>query len=58
LKGDFCHMGGKKGERRQNDYNFFEIVKKVYEKGINESEVTVQMIMEELKTDLKKIIVD
>jgi hypothetical protein len=51
-------MGGKKVERQQNDYSISEIIKSAYEKGINESEITVQILMEDLKTDLKRLIIE
>ncbi|MCM3569401.1 hypothetical protein [Neobacillus mesonae] len=36
---------------------FFEIVKKAYEKGRNNKEVTLEEIMEELKTDLRNLMI-
>jgi hypothetical protein len=51
-------MRGKKGDGLQNDFNFSEIIKKAYEKGISESDVTIQKLMEDLKTDLKKLIIN
>lgn len=36
-----------------NQEHFFNILKKAYDKGINEKEITVKKIMEELKIDLK-----
>jgi hypothetical protein len=51
-------MGGKKVERQQSDFNFSEIIKKAYEIGVNDSEVTIQKLLDEIKTDLKKLIVN
>lgn len=36
-----------------NQEHFFNILKKAYEKGINEKEITVKKILDELKIDLK-----
>lgn len=33
--------------------HFFNILKKAYDKGINEKEITVKRILDELKIDLK-----
>lgn len=38
---------------KQADFSL--IVKKAYEKGVNESGMTLEKIMEELKTDLKNM---
>jgi hypothetical protein len=37
--------------------DFTRIVKKAYEKGINENEITLEKIMEELKADLKNMMI-
>jgi hypothetical protein len=36
-----------------NQEHFFNILKKAYDKGINEKEITVKKILDELKLDLK-----
>jgi hypothetical protein len=36
-----------------NQEHFFNILKKAYEKGTNEKEITLKKIMDELKIDLK-----
>lgn len=36
-----------------NQEHFFDVLKKAYEKGRNEKEMTVQKILDELKIDLK-----
>jgi hypothetical protein len=36
-----------------NQEHFFNILKKAYDKGINEKEITVKSIMDELKIELK-----
>lgn len=36
-----------------NQEHFFNILKKAYDKGINEKEITVQKILDQLKIDLK-----
>lgn len=41
---------------KQTDNNqelFFDVIRKTYEKGMSEKEITMEKIMEELKTDLK-----
>jgi hypothetical protein len=38
--------------------DFSMIVKKAYEKGVNERGMTLEKIMEELKTDLKNMMVN
>jgi tRNA A-37 threonylcarbamoyl transferase component Bud32 len=43
-------------QMKQTEYNqelFFDAIKKAYEKGMNEKEMTVQKIVEDLKNDLK-----
>lgn len=37
--------------------NFAEIVKKAYERGLKEDEVTVLKLIEELKADLKQLVI-
>ncbi|MEH7130263.1 hypothetical protein V7103_18895 [Neobacillus drentensis] len=40
-----------------NIVNFSEIIKRAYEKGVNENEITLERLMEELKADLKNLMV-
>jgi hypothetical protein len=48
----------RKQERiNQANVDFKKIVKKAYEKGINETEMTVERLLEDLKTDLKQIVI-
>ncbi|MFZ7942480.1 hypothetical protein [Neobacillus sp. 19] len=37
--------------------NFSEIVKNAYDKGVNETEITLEKLMEELKADLRQLVV-
>ena len=37
-----------------NQEHFFDLIKKTYEKGMNEKEITVEKVMADLKEDLKK----
>ena len=37
--------------------DFSDVVKKAYDKGINDSEITLELLMEELKADLKQLVV-
>jgi hypothetical protein len=46
-------MGEKRS--REEQPQFTDIVKKAYDRGISEQEVTVEKLMEELKVDLKKM---
>jgi hypothetical protein len=38
--------------------NFSEIVKKAYEKGRNEDDITLSKLIEELKLDLKNMMIN
>jgi hypothetical protein len=41
---------------KQTEYNqelFFDVIRKAYEKGMNEKEMTVERIVEDLKNDLR-----
>lgn len=40
-----------------NVADFSEIVKKAYDKGTNENEITLEKLMEVLKADLKNLMV-
>ena len=45
---------------KQTEYNqelFFDIIKRAYEKGMNEKEITVARIVEDLKNDLRNTVV-
>ncbi len=48
-----------KEEIKHNPENaaFVAIVKKAYEKGRNETELTLDQLMEDLKADLKNIVI-
>lgn len=37
---------------------FTAIVKKAYDKGRNETELTLEELMEDLKTDLRNLVID
>jgi hypothetical protein len=45
---------GSKQEQLQSCFS--DIVKKAYERGMNEQEVTVQKLIEELKNDLESLV--
>ena len=36
--------------------DFSQIVKKAYDKGVNESEITLEKLIEDLKADLKNLV--
>lgn len=40
-----------------NSADFSEIVKKAYDKGLNEPEITAEKLIEVLKADLKQLVV-
>jgi hypothetical protein len=40
-----------------NQVDFSTIVKKAYERGLNENEMTLEKIINELKTDLKNMMI-
>ncbi|MCM3728953.1 hypothetical protein M3226_25255 [Neobacillus cucumis] len=42
---------------KQNLIDFSQIVKKAYEKGENETELTLEKLMEDLKADLKQLVI-
>nr|WP_263324261.1 hypothetical protein [Neobacillus sp. Marseille-Q6967] len=44
-----------KKDRNALQVDFSEVVKKAYEKGTNEREITVNNLIEEIKTDLKSL---
>lgn len=48
-------MGEKRRREEQPQCGFTDIVKKAYDRGMSEQEVTVEKLMEELKVDLKKM---
>ncbi|MEH7440230.1 hypothetical protein V7182_22540 [Neobacillus drentensis] len=46
----------RKAGKSPNTAEFSEIVKKAYDKGLNENEITLEKLMEELKADLKQLV--
>ena len=44
-------------EAKYNLVDFSQIVKKAYEKGENETEITLEKLIEELKADLKQLVI-
>ncbi|ULT56681.1 hypothetical protein L1999_27220 [Neobacillus drentensis] len=42
---------------KQSFVDFSQIVKKAYEKGENETEITLDKLIEELKADLKQLVI-
>ncbi|MFF2447157.1 hypothetical protein ACFVSW_08630 [Neobacillus sp. NPDC058068] len=44
-------------ESSSNVIEFSEIVKKAYDKGLNEQELTLEKLMEDLKEDLKSLVI-
>ncbi|MEH7503773.1 hypothetical protein V7152_17455 [Neobacillus drentensis] len=44
-------------QNNSNSADFSEIVKRAYDKGINENEITLEKLMEDLKADLKNLLV-
>ena len=37
--------------------DFSEIVKKAYDKGVNETEITLEKLLEDIKADLRQLVV-
>lgn len=50
-------MTAKAESNSSKQADFTRIVKKAYEKGVNENEITLEQIMKELKTDLKNMMI-
>ncbi|MDN3019167.1 hypothetical protein PH210_23625 [Paenibacillus sp. BSR1-1] len=46
-----------KVKNSSNIADFSEIVKKAYEKGVNENEMTLEKLIEDIKADLKNLMV-
>ncbi|MEH7094854.1 hypothetical protein [Neobacillus vireti] len=44
-------------DAKQSLVDFSQIVKKAYEKGENETEITLEKLIEELETDLKQLVI-
>ena len=40
-----------------NSADFSDIVKRAYEKGVNESEITLEKLLEDIKADLRQLVV-
>ncbi|MEH7356270.1 hypothetical protein V7150_22405 [Neobacillus drentensis] len=40
-----------------NTADFSEIVKNAYDKGINETEITLEKLLEDIKADLRQIVI-
>jgi hypothetical protein len=57
LKGRENRELERKTGKNANTVDFSEIVKKAYDKGVNENEITLEKLMEELKADLKQLVV-
>jgi hypothetical protein len=51
-------LSAKSKSNNSKQADFTRIVKKAYEKGVNENEMTLEKIMEELKADLKNMMVN
>jgi hypothetical protein len=50
-------LNHKQESTNQANVDFTKIVKKAYEKGVNETEMTVGKLLEDLKRDLKQIVI-
>ncbi|MEH7116838.1 hypothetical protein V7128_05345 [Neobacillus vireti] len=44
-------------ENSQNFVDFSQIVKNAYEKGINDAEITIEKLIEDLKVDLRQLVI-
>ena len=50
-------MDRKSIDNNQSIVDFSQIVKKAYEKGVNESEITLEKLIEDIKTDLRQLVI-
>jgi hypothetical protein len=41
--------------RKQDE--FFDLLKRTYEKGISDSEITVERLLEDIKSDIRRVFV-
>ncbi|WP_176550397.1 hypothetical protein [Bacillus sp. AFS037270] len=41
----------------QNNVDFTQIVIKAYDKGVNETEITLEKLIEDLKADLRQLVI-
>lgn len=48
-------MGGKLSEEYKLQSDFSKIVRKAYEKGISDGKITVEKLIEDIKSDLLKM---
>jgi hypothetical protein len=48
-------MGNKSNKEEYSSNEFSTIVKKAYERGVNEQEITVAKLLEDLKIDLLRM---
>jgi hypothetical protein len=55
VRGDFWQMGGKFSKEYKLQSDFGEIVKRAYEKGISDGTITVEKLLEDIKSDLLKM---
>jgi hypothetical protein len=55
MRGDLLQMGGKLAEEYKLRSDFSEIIRKAYEKGISDGTITVEKMIDELKSDLLKL---
>ncbi|WP_180960438.1 hypothetical protein [Neobacillus cucumis] len=44
-------------EINQKVVDFSEIVKKAYEKGVNENEITLEKLIEDIEADLRQLVI-
>jgi hypothetical protein len=54
-RGDLSQMGGKLAEMYQLQSDFSDIIRKAYEKGISDGTITVEKMIEDLKSALLKM---
>ncbi|WP_157081480.1 hypothetical protein [Neobacillus soli] len=49
-------MDRKEEKKSSNPADFSEIVKKAYDMGVNEHEMTLEKLIEDLKADLRQLV--
>ncbi|MBY0097336.1 hypothetical protein [Mesobacillus maritimus] len=49
-------MNSEMSELSEKQDEFFDLLKRTYEKGITEKEMTVERLLEDLKIDIRRVI--
>lgn len=49
-------MNTEMSDMSEKQDEFFDLLKRTYEKGMNEKEITVERLLEDLKVDIRRVI--